>query len=124
MSVMKQCCGLCPFSRKNTLFVHPDRAADFAYSACNPYNDFVCHKTGISVEEESFKHEEGDIVRGEKSLVCAGFYALQFSMNQRGGQKSEIKIDYDDHFGDDWEMIEHHSMKWENDKESSKAKSK
>jgi len=106
---MKKCCGLCPYSRKNTLFLHPDRAEEFAYQAENPYTDFVCHKTGETVEEGYF---EGDIVRGEKSLTCAGFHAMQNILN--GTEDfSEIKIDYSDHFSDIWEMIDHHESKEE-----------
>lgn len=52
VTVMKKCCGLCPYSRKNTLFLHPERAAEFAFSADNPYNDFVCHKTGITYDDD------------------------------------------------------------------------
>jgi len=114
VTVMKKCCGLCPYSRKNTLFVHPNRAEDFAYSAENPYSDFVCHKTGVVVEEDEITEAlgtSGDIVRGEKSLTCAGFHAMQNIIN--GTEKdSEIEIDYTDHFSDSWEMIDHHEEEW------------
>lgn len=105
-TVMKKCCGLCPYSRKATLFLHPERASDFAAMAQNPYTDFVCHKTGETHEDE----EESVIVRGEKSLTCAGFHALQCESN---GSKSEIKIDYEDHFSDYYEMTEHHEARRE-----------
>ena len=101
-TVMKQCCGLCPFSRKATLPVHPSRAAEFAYSAENPFNDFVCHKTGVTVDGDG--DDSGNIVRGEKSLTCAGFHALQ--VNVIGGE-SEIDIT-EEHFEDAWDMIDHH----------------
>ena len=102
---MKECCGLCPYSRKNTLFIHPERAEIFAYQAENPYNDFVCHKTGVVYEDDDYC--SGDIVRGEKSLTCAGFHAMQMILN--GSEEcSEIKIDYEDHFSDVHEMTEHH----------------
>jgi len=103
---MKKCCGLCPYSRKNTLFLHPERATEFAYSAENPYNDFVCHKTGVTTEEDDYRGSE--IVRGEKSLTCAGFHVLQKEIN---GLESEIDIDPEDHFTESWEMIEHHEEK-------------
>ena len=107
MQVMKQCCGLCPFSRKNTLYLHPDRAADFAYMAENPFTDFVCHKTGVINEDHPDEERQNEIVRGEKSLTCAGFHAMQTLVN--GGEEDcEIALDFDDHFGDSWEMIEHH----------------
>lgn len=101
--VMKKCCGLCPYSRKNTLFLHPKRAEEFAYQANNPYTDFICHKTGV-VDEDN-EYSSGDIIRGEKSLTCAGFHVMQSEIN---GKKSDIKVDYEDHFTEDYEMIEHH----------------
>lgn len=101
--IMSKCCGLCPYSRKDTLFLRAARAEDFASSAENPYNDFVCHKTGVSDNDDS-----GSIVRGAKSLTCAGFYAMQFLINSKEGQLPKIKIDYEDHFSDYWEMTEHH----------------
>lgn len=110
MSVMKKCCGLCPFSRLNTLFLHPDRAEEFAYSAENPYNDFVCHKTGVVHEDSPHEDEQNSIVRGEKSLTCAGFHAMQININ---GGDSEIDIDFNDHFSDVWEMTEHHAEEYE-----------
>lgn len=111
MSVMKKCCGLCPYSRKNTLFLHPDRAEQFAYQAENPYNDFVCHKTGITIEDHPVEELNGDIVRGEKSLTCAGFYAMQYMINF-GYEGAEIELDYEDHFDDAWEMTAHHEENW------------
>lgn len=103
--VMKKCCGLCPYSRKNTLFLHPDRAYDFAISAENPYSDFVCHKTGLVYEDD----ESSEIRRGEKSLTCAGFHAMQCLSN---GLDPEIKIDHEDHFEDCYEMADHHEDHW------------
>ncbi len=105
---MKKCCGLCPYSRKNTLYLHPERAEAFAYQAENPYNDFVCHKTGVVQEDEY----ESAIVRGRKSLTCAGFHAMQSMLNDTD---SEIEIDIEDHFSDVWEMVEHHETKWYKD---------
>lgn len=104
---MKKCCGLCPYSRKSTLFLSEQRAEDFAYQAENPYNDFICYKTGVIHEDHPIEENRSDIVRGEKSLTCAGFHAMQNILN--GTEKgSEVEIDYDDHFSDTWEMIEHH----------------
>lgn len=102
ITIRKKCCGLCPYSRKGTLYLHPDRAQELAFAAENPFNDFVCHKTG-ETREGRFGMDE--IVRGEKSLTCAGFYALQATVN---GCTPEIVIDADDHFEDSWDMIEHH----------------
>lgn len=98
--IAKKCCGLCPFSMNNTLFLHPQRAEDFAYMACNPYSDFVCHKTGISQETEY----SSEIVRGEKSITCHGFAALQDSQN-----RCEMKNIDPNAFSDPDVMIDHHT---------------
>ena len=112
MSVMKKCCGLCPYSRKNTLYLHPSRADEFAYNASNPYSDFVCHKTGVVHEDHPIEEKQNEIVRGEKSLTCAGFHVLQKISNGQE-EEVEIEIDYDDHFTEPYEMSEHHEFKYE-----------
>lgn len=111
-TVMKECCGLCPYSRKNTLFLHPERADDFAYQAENPFTDFVCHKTGVVHEDHPNEDVQTQIVRGEKSLTCAGFHAMQNIINGTE-ENSEIEIDYDDHFSEVYEMTEHHQEHWD-----------
>jgi len=109
---MKKCCGLCPFSRKGTLFVHPERAEDFAYSTQNPYNDFVCHKTGVEYESEWADDEmDGAIVRGEKSLTCKGFESLKWQE-----YPENFPEDYEpdpDAFTDPWDMAQFHQDHWD-----------
>lgn len=105
--VMKECCSLCPYSRKNTLYLHPERAEDFVYSAQNPYNDFVCQKTAELQENEE---ESDELVRGEKSLTCCGFATLQY--NENGSQSLEGFEPDLNAFSDVWEMIETHEEKW------------
>lgn len=105
---MKKCCGLCPYSKVGTLFVHPERAEEFAYSTCNPFNDFVCNKTGVTVEEGPF---EGDIMRGEKSLTCKGFESMQYYQNP-----DYFPEDYKpdpDAFDEPELMIDHHQEEWD-----------
>jgi hypothetical protein len=109
---MKECCGLCPFSRDKTLFLHPDRAEDFATSAENPYNDFVCHKTGHVLEDNDRDIRGGDIVRGEKSLTCMGFASMQENIN---GTLGDVRID-PTAFEDSWEVSEHHTDAYERKK--------
>lgn len=101
---MKQPCGLCPFSRTNTLNLHPERAEEFAYMAENPYNDFVCHKTA-ECDDES-----GGYYRAPKSLTCNGFLSLQISTN---GNAPEGFEPHRDAFEDAYEMIEAHEELWE-----------
>ena len=97
---MKECCGLCPYSRKDTLFLNPSRAEEFAIQAENPYNDFVCHKTGVAYDDG----EDSGIYRGEKSLTCMGFASMQHNIN---GSNYDFRVD-PNAFEDSWEMIEHH----------------
>lgn len=112
VTVMKKCCGLCPFSKKQTLFLHPDRAYQFGRQAENPYGDFICHKTGVVHEDHPDEDMQTSIVRGEKSLTCAGFHAMQMMYNGTE-ENSEIEIDYSEHFSDAWEMSDHHQEEWD-----------
>lgn len=111
---MKKCCGLCPYSKKDTLFVHPDRAEDFAFSASNPFGNFPCHKTADLVEDDD---GFGEYVHGEKSFTCHGFFALQAAENWEEKDYSENGFTPDvNAFCDPWEMIEHHTQKWETER--------
>ena len=103
---MKEPCGPCPFSRSKTLGLHPDRAADFAYMAQNPYTDFVCHKTA-----DHFEDGDGcsELLRGQKSLTCNGFLSLQVS---EGATSPEGFTPHSDAFDDAYEMIERHEELW------------
>lgn len=104
---MKQPCGPCPFSRKNTLWLHPERASDFANMASNPYSDFPCHKTAdLCEDDEGFS----EYVAGNRSLTCNGFLSLQVNENGRGPSGF---VPHPDAFGDHWEMCEHHEDQWE-----------
>jgi hypothetical protein len=104
---MKEPCGPCPFSRSKTLPLHPERAADFAYMAQNPYTDFVCHKTADCVEDADGM---GEYVRGQQSFTCNGFLSLQVN---EGATPDEGFEPHPDAFSDADEMIEHHEMLWE-----------
>jgi hypothetical protein len=72
---MKRPCKSCPFRTDVTPFLHPDRAEEIAYSAENPYSDFLCHNT--------FEYDGGQDVQGRdtgdfsKSKTCAGFLTLR-----------------------------------------------
>jgi hypothetical protein len=110
---MLKTCSLCPFSRTKTLGLHPERAEDFAYSAQNPYADFVCHKTGETIEEG---FEEGSIVRGARSKTCHGFLTLQ---REECGIEDDDDTEEEDRFepdGDGFqschEMISRHEELW------------
>lgn len=112
--VAKKCCGMCPFARDGTLGLHPERAEEFAVMATNPYNDFVCHKTG-ETDEDFYGDGEAAIVRGENSRTCHGFRTLQMASND-----GEV-FDYEDEsnkpdgkgFECEYEMVERHEELWE-----------
>ena len=106
---MKAPCGLCPYSRVGTLWLHPERAEDFAYSASNRYADFVCHKTADEREDI-----DGctDFVRGIRSATCCGFLSLQVSENGGGPEGFEP---HPDAFSDSGEMIDHHTEHWDDE---------
>ena len=104
---MKEPCGPCPYSRSNTLWLHPERAEDLAYQAQNPYTDFPCHKT--AVEQDDYEGRT-KLVRGERSLTCNGFLSLQVNENGKGPRGF---VPHDDAFGDADEMIDCHTEHWD-----------
>jgi hypothetical protein len=114
---MKKTCALCPFSRTKTLFLHPERAEEFAYMAQNPYNDFPCHKTA-EYEEETAWHD-GGFVAGEHSKTCHGFMTLQ-------AEENGLEIDGFTPDGDGFqsidEMLETHEDLWEAQQRSRKER--
>lgn len=108
---MKEPCGPCPYSRAKTLFLHPERAEDFANNATNPYNDFPCHKTAILQED---RDGHGEYVAGARSLTCNGFLSLQCSEN---GTEIPGFEPHPDAFADAWDMIDHHAEEYEHQRE-------
>lgn len=108
---MKEPCALCPYSRSKTLWLHPERAADFAYNAANRYGDFPCHKTADLREDED---GHGEYVAGRKSLTCNGFLSLQVREN---GLRIDGFEPSADAFEDHWEMIERHQEHWDDEQE-------
>ena len=102
--VMAKICGPCPYARPpKMLQLHPERAEEFAYSAQNPYSDFVCHKTAVHSEWDDEAGSE--LVRGQRSLTCRGFWSLQNSENGTGETDPEA-------FDDIHEMIDTHEEGW------------
>jgi hypothetical protein len=104
---MKEPCGPCPYSRSKTLALHPERAADFAFNAQNPYNDFPCHKTADLREDDDGYSE---YVAGARSLTCNGFLSLQVNENDNAPEGFEP---HPDAFCEAWDMIEHHTELWD-----------
>ena len=105
---MKKCCGLCPFASDGTLFLRPERAAEFADMATNRFNDFPCHKTAdLHEDEDGFEH----FVHGGKSLTCHGFLTLQSEENygERGMPPKGFNPDGKG-FTDWFEMVNAHEQ--------------
>lgn len=88
-------CEHCPFRVDVRPFLRPGRAEDIAYSAQNPYASFHCHKT---LGED----EEGETCVTGKSLICAGFLAMQ--INEAGIDAPEGFVWPDNVYADVWEM--------------------
>lgn len=109
---MKTTCALCPFSRTKTLWLHPERAEEFAYMAGNPYTDFPCHKTAEYIEDDYTG--DGEYVHGERSKTCHGFLTLQRASNDADdADHGDGFIPDGDGFEDIDEMIDRHAELWE-----------
>lgn len=112
---MKKCCNRCPFAKNNTLFLHPERAEEFAYMAENPFTDFPCHKTADYLETDD--GENDGYVFGETSVTCHGFKTLQMAQNA-----SERDYDISGFIADGngfecpYDMIDTHTEHWELEK--------
>ena len=99
---MKKPCEMCPFRRDVDFHFSYERACELAYMTENPYNSFVCHKTGEVTEDDEFGYG-GDFVYGEKSKECAGFLSMQLNQcgdkyKPDGFEPSELA------YADAWEM--------------------
>lgn len=90
MQFMDKPCKHCPFRNDVKPFLHPDRAAELAYAASNPYIDFPCHKT----TEPNYDSEEGEMLRVNTSKECAGFLTL----------RAQSGLSVPDGFNPSWEM--------------------
>jgi hypothetical protein len=69
---MKVPCPQCPFREDVKPYLHPERAADLAYSTQNKYNSFACHKTTQSADDDS-----GRMLITTTTKQCAGFLTMQ-----------------------------------------------
>lgn len=103
-SYMHKPCKHCPFRNDVTPYLHPDRAAEIAYAAQNPYNDFSCHKT------TEYDDDCEDTVVTEQSKTCAGFLTLRAQLGERlpDGFEPSWEICYID----TWDMIEAYEEQW------------
>jgi len=123
-AVMPSPCNNCPFLREGGIRLHPDRADELAYNACNPHGQrFACHKSLSAIDPDFEVDEDGDgltqlDVIPEGVLDCAGSAILglhQHNMTQylrvmsRIGQFNPYafsKADMDRVFDEPEQMIE------------------
>lgn len=104
---MKQPCKHCPFRNDVTPYLHPDRAAEIAYAAQNPYNSFSCHKT----TEYDDEGDSGEMLVTENSKECAGFLTLRA---QGGNDVPEgFEPAWELCYTDEYEMIDAYEQEWD-----------
>lgn len=104
---VKKPCKHCPFRNDVKPFLHPERAAEIAYAAENPYSSFPCHKT-IDYCEDEEGVSECDM---QESKECAGFLTLraQAGEDTPEGFEPAWEICYTDSF----DMIQSYEQEWE-----------
>jgi hypothetical protein len=72
---VKKPCKNCPFRNDVRPYLHPERAAEIAYAAQNPYSSFTCHSTiEYDGDEDILGRSTGDFSRAK---TCAGFLTLR-----------------------------------------------
>lgn len=107
---VKKPCKNCPFRNDVKPYLHPDRAADIAYSASNKYSNFICHSTiEYDGDEDIQGRSTGDF---SKAKTCAGFLTLraQEGYDVPKGFTPSWDICYTDTF----EMTEAYEEEWGN----------
>ena len=68
---VKKPCKHCPFRNDVTPYLHPERAAEIAYAAQNPFSSFPCHKTTVP-DDDGY-----EMLVTDDSKECAGFLTLR-----------------------------------------------
>lgn len=99
---MKEPCKHCPFRRDVRPFLTVPRAEEISGLASNRYSEFHCHKT---IEHDD---DTGEGFPTQKSLVCAGFLAMQ--INEAGVSTPKGFEPSDAVYADSWEMVEAYEM--------------
>lgn len=97
---MKEPCKHCPYRRDVRPFLHPHRGEELAYLTENRFNDFPCHQTTVSDEND----DSGELFYGPKTLACAGFLSMQ--INWGGARNPDGFIPSDEVYSDPYEMAE------------------
>jgi len=109
---MSSPCKHCPFRIDVKPFLHPERAAEIAYSAQNPYSSFPCHKTTVSDEE--YGGDGSEMVETNESKQCAGFLTLRAQSGERipKGFNPAWELCYID----EWDMIQAYQEAWDEER--------
>lgn len=97
---MKKPCKECPFRRDIEPYLTPERGEELAAGSGNPYNSFICHKTGL-------EDDEGNIVVENEPKECAGFIMLQH-IESETTLPDGFTMDYDAVFESYFHMEEHY----------------
>ena len=103
---IKKPCKHCPFRNDVKPYLHPERAAEIAYSVQNRYNDFLCHKT-IEHDEDS---DDGEMLVTENSKTCAGFLTLRAQEGMR--IPKDFKPSWDICYTDPYDMYQAYEEEW------------
>lgn len=98
---MKKACKHCPFRIDVKPFLTTERAEELAYATENPYNSFSCHKTA-EFDENS---DEDEMIVTNTTKKCAGFMAMQHSLNGNALPKG-FNQPLDECYSDTDEMID------------------
>lgn len=93
---VKKPCQHCPYRTDVKPFLTPERGEELANFALNPYNNFSCHKTLESDDEDTYV--------GENSKVCAGFLTLMHNENGKTPYDQDGFTPSDNVYSDSWEM--------------------
>jgi hypothetical protein len=109
MSFIKKPCKNCPFRNNIKPYLHPDRAAEIAYAASNPYSNFTCHSTiEYDGDEDHQGRPTGDF---SGALTCAGFLTMRA---QEGEDVPEgFEPSWNICYIDNYEMIDAYEKEWD-----------
>jgi hypothetical protein len=110
---VKKPCKNCPFRNDVRPYLHPDRAAEIAFAAQNPYSDFTCHSTiEYDGDEDIQGRSTGDFSRAK---TCAGFLTLRAQVGEKvpEGFTPSWEICYVDAY----EMTDAYQEQWDKEHE-------
>jgi len=109
-------CKNCPFRTDVKPYLHPDRAAEIAYSAQNPYSTFTCHNTfECDGGEDHQGRKTGDF---SKAKHCAGFLTLQ--ANESGRCPKGFVPSYELCYNEAIDMVQAYEEAWEEERKKNR----